>query len=75
MNGCSMPRKLTHHTMWELAGHRFVYLVQWPEHTGLATCLNFGERYGVIAITRKGLPEPPTILSGAAITRAPVGGS
>src|SRR5258707_15670583 len=31
--------------------------------------------YGVIAITRSGLPEPLTILSGAAITIAPVGGS
>ena len=31
--------------------------------------------YGVIAITRKGLPDPPTIFSGAAMTIAPVGGS
>ena len=31
--------------------------------------------YGVIAITRNGLPEPFTILSGAAITTAPVGGN
>jgi hypothetical protein len=31
--------------------------------------------HGVMAITRKGLPEPPTIFSGAAITMAPVGGS
>src|SRR5260221_13464362 len=31
--------------------------------------------YGVIAITRSGLPEPLTILSGAAITIGPVGGS
>lgn len=30
---------------------------------------------GVIAMARSGLPEPPTILSGAAITMAPVGGS
>ena len=28
-----------------------------------------------IAMTRKGLPEPPTIFSGAAMTIAPVGGS
>src|SRR6266480_1468302 len=31
--------------------------------------------YGVIAITRRGLPEPFTILRGAAITIAPVVGS
>ena len=31
--------------------------------------------HGVIAMTRKGLPDPPTILSGAAMTIAPVGGS
>src|SRR5579885_3428930 len=31
--------------------------------------------YGVMASTRRGLPEPLTILSGAAITIAPVGGS
>jgi len=30
---------------------------------------------GVMAMTRKGLPEPPTIFSGAAMTMAPVGGS
>lgn len=30
---------------------------------------------GVMAITRKGLPEPPTIFSGAAMTIAPTGGS
>lgn len=30
---------------------------------------------GVMAITRRGLPEPPTIFSGAAMTMAPVGGS
>src|SRR5262249_45181740 len=30
---------------------------------------------GVITITRRGLPLPPTILSGAAITMAPRGGS
>jgi hypothetical protein len=28
-----------------------------------------------IAMTRKGLPEPPTIFNGAAMTIAPVGGS
>lgn len=31
--------------------------------------------HGVIAMTRSGLPEPFTILSGAAITTAPVAGS
>jgi hypothetical protein len=31
--------------------------------------------YGVIAITLSGLPDPPTIFNGAAITTAPVGGS
>src|SRR6266700_2132452 len=31
--------------------------------------------YSVIAITRSGLPEPLTILRGAATTIAPVGGS
>jgi hypothetical protein len=30
---------------------------------------------GVTAITRRGLPEPPTIFNGAAMTMAPVGGS
>lgn len=30
---------------------------------------------GVMAMTRRGLPEPPTIFSGAAMTMAPVGGS
>ena len=30
---------------------------------------------GAIAITRRGLPLPLTILSGAAITTAPVGGN
>ena len=30
---------------------------------------------GVMAMTRKGLPEPPTIFRGAAMTMAPVGGS
>ena len=30
---------------------------------------------GVMAMTRRGLPEPPTIFSGAATTMAPVGGS
>jgi hypothetical protein len=29
----------------------------------------------VMAMTRRGLPEPPTIFSGAATTMAPVGGS
>jgi len=29
----------------------------------------------VMAITRKGLPEPPTIFNGAVMTMAPVGGS
>ena len=32
-------------------------------------------RDGTIASTRSGLPEPRTILSGAAINNAPVGGS
>src|SRR6266481_2101446 len=31
--------------------------------------------YGVMAMTRRGLPEPLTILSGAAMTTAPVGGN
>ena len=31
--------------------------------------------YGVRAMTRRGLPEPFTIFSGAAMTTAPVGGS
>ena len=35
----------------------------------------YRKSYGVIAITRSGLPEPFTILRGAAITIAPVGGS
>ena len=30
---------------------------------------------GVMAMTRRGLPEPPTIFRGAAMTMAPVGGS
>jgi hypothetical protein len=30
---------------------------------------------GVMAMTRKGLPEPPAIFRGAAMTTAPVGGS
>ena len=30
---------------------------------------------GVIAMTRRGLPEPPTIFRGAAMTMAPVGES
>ncbi len=30
---------------------------------------------GAMAMTLKGLPEPPTIFSGAATTMAPVGGS
>src|SRR5947199_10403513 len=34
-----------------------------------------GPDYGVRAMTRRGLPEPPTILSGAAMTTAPVGGN
>ena len=33
------------------------------------------EFQGVMAMTRRGLPEPPTIFSGAAMTMAPVGGS
>src|SRR5260370_29268899 len=33
------------------------------------------ENYGVMAMTRRGLPEPPTILRGAAMTTAPVGGN
>lgn len=32
-------------------------------------------RYGVTAMTRRGLPEPPTIFNGAAMTTAPVAGS
>src|SRR5260370_4848663 len=31
------------------------------------------ENYGVMAMTRSGLPEPPTILRGAAIRRSPWG--
>src|SRR5467141_3148840 len=31
--------------------------------------------YGVMARTRRGLPEPLTILRGAAMTTAPVGGN
>ncbi len=31
--------------------------------------------YGVMAITRRGLPEPFTIFRGAAMTTAPVGGN
>src|SRR5579884_1177976 len=34
-----------------------------------------GLHYGVIAIARNGLPDPLTILSGAAMTMAPVGGN
>src|SRR5215208_313157 len=34
-----------------------------------------GHRDGAMASTRSGLPLPPTILRGAAITIAPVGGS
>src|SRR5690242_124585 len=30
---------------------------------------------GVMARTRRGLPEPPTILRGAAMTTAPLGGN
>lgn len=30
---------------------------------------------GVMAITRSGLPDPPTIFSGAAMTMAPVAGT
>jgi len=40
----------------------------------LATPVDYGEM-GVIASTRRGLPLPPTILSGAAITMAPTGGN
>jgi hypothetical protein len=40
--------------------------VCWPSLTALQ---------GVMAMTRSGLPEPPTIFSGAAMTMAPVGGS
>jgi hypothetical protein len=43
-------------------GHSFTYLkVYLPQ--------------GVMAMTRRGLPEPPTIFSGAAMMMAPVGGS
>lgn len=52
------------------------------EYARLTRCRNLqngpmssARYYGVIEITRRGLPEPPTILSGAAITREPVGGS
>jgi hypothetical protein len=31
--------------------------------------------HGVMAMTRSGLPEPPTIFNGAAMTMAPIGGS
>jgi hypothetical protein len=33
------------------------------------------DNYGLMARTRRGLPEPLTILRGAAMTTAPVGGS
>ena len=41
----------------------------------LSACFASLRDYGVMAIARSGLPEPPTILSGAAITTAPTGGS
>ncbi len=37
--------------------------------------LGFAALTGMIANTRSGLPEPRTILSGAAIRSAPVGGN
>jgi hypothetical protein len=37
--------------------------------------LNLTAIHGVMAMTRRGLPEPPAIFSGAAMTIAPVGGS
>jgi hypothetical protein len=50
---------------------------RWVEPAGGHICLLTESRsaQGVMAITRRGLPEPPTIFSGAAMTMAPVGGS
>jgi hypothetical protein len=44
---------------------------------GTSVCSPDGSHFlqGVMAMTRRGLPEPPTIFSGAAMTMAPVGGS
>jgi hypothetical protein len=67
-----------HTTQWPCGNARAaigVQRMQWPGHAGQDVRLSFVSSYGVIAITRRGLPEPPTILSGAAMTRAPVGGS
>jgi hypothetical protein len=44
------------------------------EAAGLKAAATKGN-YGVRARTRRGLPEPLTILRGAAMTTAPVGGS
>jgi hypothetical protein len=48
----------------------WVYLV-----AALLRCVEGLSDHGVMAITRSGLPEPPTIFKGAAITTAPVAGS
>jgi pimeloyl-ACP methyl ester carboxylesterase len=45
------------------------YPVSRPQSAGLQVV------QGVMAMTRRGLPDPPMILSGAAMTMAPVGGS
>jgi hypothetical protein len=54
--------------------------LRWPAQGGRSLSAagagpHYGAGAGVMASTRSGLPEPPTILSGAAITTAPVGGS
>jgi hypothetical protein len=63
-------------------GPRFLLLIPWnralfhyryPARTQPRPRLTV--LHGVMAMTRSGLPEPPTIFNGAAITMAPVGGS
>ena len=60
---------------WNRTGGMNYRLLKKLTSSGLLVVLFGLLIYGVIAITRSGLPDPPTIFSGAAITIAPVGGS